>query len=220
MAVCILIPAYNAAQTVPAVVAECLTHHLTTVVVDDGSVDDTAVSLVGLPITLLRHTHNQGKGAALRTGFAWALQQGYDAVVTLDADGQHNPTAIPRLIAAAEASGYGCMLASRHSQFDQMSGLRRVWNRFGVWCMQKATGFAIADSQSGFRYYAAALLRTVSLEKNGYDLEMELLMKAWKAGFTIGSLPVPALVADGRATSHFRPVRDTWNICMTFLKYR
>ncbi len=220
MAACILIPAYNAAQTLPAVVAECLNHGLSIVVVDDGSVDGTAACLSGMPITVLRHTGNQGKGAALCTGFAWAVQQGYDAVVTLDADGQHDPTAIPSLIAAAESGGYGCMLASRHSQFDQMAGLRRVWNRFGVWCMQKATGFAIADSQSGFRYYAVALLRELKLEKTGYDLEMELLMKAWKAGFTIGSLPVPARVADGRATSHFKPVRDTWNICMTFLKYR
>lgn len=220
MAACILIPAYNAALTLPGVVLECLNHDVPIVVVDDGSLDGTAASLTGLPITLLRHANNQGKGAALCTGFAWALQQGYDAVVTLDADGQHDPTAIPRLIAAAEAGGYGCMLASRHSQFDQMAGLRRVWNRFGVWCMQKATGFAIADSQSGFRYYAVALLRELKLEKTGYDLEMELLMKAWKAGFTIGSLPVPARVADGRATSHFRPVRDTWNICMTFLRFR
>lgn len=220
MAACILIPAYNAALTVSGVVTECLTHNLAIVVVDDGSDDATAASLAGLPITLLRHQQNQGKGAALRTGFAWAVQQGYDAVVTLDADGQHDPTAIPHLIAAAEAGKYGCMLASRHSQFDQMAGLRRVWNRFGVWCMQKATGFAIADSQSGFRYYAAALLQVVQLEKTGYDLEMELLMKAWKAGYSIGSLPVPARVADGRTTSHFRPVRDTWNICMTFLKYR
>ncbi|HEX9079709.1 MAG TPA: hypothetical protein VF795_08980, partial [Desulfuromonadaceae bacterium] len=74
-------------------------------------------------------------------------------------------------------------------------------------------------SQSGFRYYSSRLLRSVALEKDGYDMEMELLMKGWQAGFTIGSIPVAARVADGRATSHFRPVRDTWNICMTFLRY-
>ena len=100
-----------------------------------------------------------------------------------------------------------------------MAGLRKHWNRFGAWCMRARTGFAIDDSQSGFRYYAADLLRQVYLAKDGYDLEMEILVKAWRAGFSIASIPVAARIADGRATSHFRPVRDTWNICMTFLRY-
>lgn len=219
MATCILIPAYNAAATLRAVLDECLAFAMPLVVVDDGSTDGTAQTLDGLPVTLLTHTVNRGKGAALKTGFDWIMQQQYDGVVTLDADGQHDPSAIPRLLAEVDKKGYDCLLASRHSQFEEMAGLRKVWNRFGVWCIRKRTGFEITDSQSGFRYYRASLLRAVKLEKNGYDLEMELLVKGWKAGFTIGSLPVPARVADGRATSHYRPVQDTWNICMTFLKY-
>lgn len=219
MSVCILIPAYNAASTIEEVVRDCRQHDLPLVVVNDGSSDATAALLETLAVTVLTHPANLGKGAALRTGFDWALQQGFEGVVTLDADGQHDPSAIPRLVTFAQQGNWGCVLASRHSQFDQMAGLRKVWNRFGVWCLRKATGFEIADSQTGFRYYSLALLQSVQLEKNGYDLEMELLMKAWKAGFRIASLPVPARVADGRATSHYRAVRDTWNICMTFLKY-
>lgn len=219
MAVCILIPAYNAAATIGQVVAECLLHKMAIVVVNDGSSDATARCLNALPITVLTHTTNQGKGAALRTGFDWVLHHGFDGVITLDADGQHDPTAVPLLAETAIADDLGCLLASRHSQFNQMSGLRKLWNRFGVWCLRTATGFEIADSQTGFRYYSRSLLQTVHLEKNGYDLEMELLMKAWKSGFKIGSVPVPARVADGRATSHYRAVRDTWNICMTFLKF-
>ena len=219
MATCILIPAYNAAATLRAVLDECLAFAMPVVVVDDGSTDGTARTLDGLPVTLLTHSVNRGKGAALKTGFDWAMQHQYDGVVTLDADGQHDPSAIPRLLAEVDKKGYDCLLASRHSQFEEMAGLRKVWNRFGVWCIRKRTGFEITDSQSGFRYYRASLLRAVKLEKNGYDLEMELLVKGWKAGFKIGSLPVPARVADGRATSHYRPVQDTWNICMTFLKY-
>lgn len=219
MADCILIPAYNAAATLRPVVAECLQHGLPLVVVDDGSQDGTAAVLDGLPVTVLRHQQNRGKGAALRTGFDWALAHGYTGIITLDADGQHDPTAIPKLAAAAEAGRFGILLASRHGQFQQMAGLRKQWNRFGVWCMRKRTGFEISDSQSGFRYYRADLLRAVQLQKDGYDLEMELLMKCWRTGFTIGCLPVPARVADGRATSHYRAVRDTWNICMTFVRY-
>jgi glycosyltransferase involved in cell wall biosynthesis len=216
---CILIPAYNAAATLRPVVEECLLHGLPLVVVDDGSRDGTAAALEGLAVTVLHHDRNRGKGAALRTGFDWALADGYTGIITLDADGQHDPTAIPRLAAAAAAGQFGILLASRQSQFEQMAGLRKHWNRFGVWCMRKRTGFEISDSQSGFRYYRTDLLRAVQLEKDGYDLEMELLMKCWRAGFRIGCLPVPARVADGRATSHYRAVRDTWNICMTFLRY-
>lgn len=219
MSDCILIPAYNAEQTLRGVLLEVTTLGYPVAVVDDGSTDATSAAASGLPVTLLGHAVNKGKGAALRTGFHWALKNGFEGVVTLDADGQHDPTAIPRLLAEADKNGYDCLLASRHGQFEEMAGLRKVWNRFGVWCMRKRTGFEITDSQSGFRYYRATLLKAVQLEKSGYDLEMELLMKAWKAGFRLGSLPVPARVADGRSTSHYRAVQDTWNICMTFLKY-
>jgi hypothetical protein len=147
------------------------------------------------------------------------LTHGFSGVVTLDSDGQHDPSAIPSLLAAACEKRFDLLLASRFSQFQEMSGLRRYWNRFGAWCMRKRTGFDIDDSQSGFRFYSSRMLRSLTLERNGYDLEMEILVKAWKGGFSIGSLPVPARVADGRSTSHFRPVRDTWHICMTFLKY-
>lgn len=218
MAACILIPAYNAGKTIPAVVRECLEHGLPVVVVDDGSVDNTSALLSGLPLTLLRHGRNLGKGAALKTGFAWALESGYDGVVTVDADGQHEVAAIPLLAAAAQSGHWGILIASRRSQFEEMAGLRKFWNRVGVWCIWKRTGFEITDSQSGFRYYSQEVLRVVSLESDGYALEMEILLKAWKSGFTVGSLPIAARVADGRATSHYRPFKDTVNISMTFLR--
>lgn len=218
MAACILIPAYNAEKTILSVVRECLEHGLPVVLVDDGSVDDTSALLSGLPVTLLRHQLNLGKGAALKTGFAWAIESGFDAVVTIDADGQHEVSAIPLLVASAQSGNWGILIASRHSQFEQMSGLRKFWNRIGVWCIWKRTGFEITDSQSGFRCYSREVLKSMPLESNGYALEMEILLKAWKNGFTVGSLPIAARVADGRATSHYRPFKDTVNISMTFLR--
>lgn len=219
MAFCVLIPAYNAGLTLGAVLDEVCQQAFTTVVVDDGSSDDTALVAGSRPVTLLSHHANRGKGAALLTGFRWAVENGYQGVVTLDADGQHDPQSIAALVSAALDGEFGILIASRFTQFNEMAGLRKFWNRFGVWCMRKRTGFEISDSQSGFRYYSASLISAVSLSKSGYDLEMEILMKAWKGGFRIGSLPVAARVADGRSTSHYRPVRDTWNISMTFLRY-
>ncbi|WP_243373145.1 glycosyltransferase family 2 protein [Geotalea sp. SG265] len=219
MGSCIIIPAYNAEKTIAAVVKEVLALGLPLLVVDDGSTDGTAKCVGGLPLNVINHRRNLGKGTALRTGFQWALMHGFEGVVTIDADGQHDVAAISRLIDHAKGNHLDILIASRFSQFGQMAGLRSFWNRFGVWCMRKRTGFEISDSQSGFRYYSGRLLRSIELIAEGYDLEMEILMKAWRGGFTIGSLPVAARVADGRATSHYRPVRDTWNICMTFLRY-
>jgi glycosyltransferase involved in cell wall biosynthesis len=188
-------------------------------VVDDGSSDGTAAELDGLPAKIIRHDRNRGKGAALRTGFCRAVAAGFSGVVTLDADGQHDPTAIPLLAATALDRGADILIASRYAQFQEMGGLRASWNRFGVWCMRKRTGLDITDSQSGFRYYSARLLQDVKLAHDGYNLEMEILMKAWQAGYVIDSLAIATRIADGRATSHYRPVRDTWDICMTFLRY-
>lgn len=219
METCLIIPAYNAESTVRSVAIEALKTGLPLLVVDDGSSDGTADALGGLPLSLLRHPENLGKGRALRTGFDWALQRGYGAVVTLDADGQHEVSAAPLLVEAARQRGEHIVIASRYRQFAEMAGLRSIWNRFGVWCVKQRTGFSITDSQSGFRYYSCDVLRQLKLACDGYDLEMEVLLKAWRAGFVIGTLPVAARVADGRPTSHYRPVRDTWNICMTFLRH-
>ncbi|MDO9067549.1 MAG: glycosyltransferase family 2 protein [Deltaproteobacteria bacterium] len=219
MTYCILIPSFNAEKTVAAVASECLNVGVPVVVLDDGSTDGTARVAATLPVVVLKHDHNMGKGRALRTGFTWALQQGFEAVITLDADGQHDVSAVSHLYETARDKGVDLLIASRRAQFEKMSGLRAFWNRFGVWCIRKRTGFEITDSQSGFRYYSSALLNSVNLVADGYDLEMEVLIKAWKNGFMIASLPVPARVADGRSTSHFRPVRDTWNICKIFLRH-
>jgi glycosyltransferase involved in cell wall biosynthesis len=205
--------------TLRQVAIETLQAGLPLLVVDDGSTDGTAAALQGLPVNLVGHGTNRGKGAALRSGFDWALQHGFEGIVTIDADGQHEPAAIPHLVAAARDEGYDILLASRTAQFREMAGLRHYWNRFGAWCMKRRTGFDIDDSQSGFRYYSSRLLRRIELSATGYELEMEILLKGWRAGGRIGSLPIAARVADGRSTSHFRPVRDTWNICFTFLRH-
>lgn len=219
MDTCILIPAYNAEHTIAAVARECLTFGMPVIVVNDGSTDDTATVIDDLPVVLLMHDTNLGKGSALKTGFSWALQQGFSWIVTVDADGQHDVSAAGRLAESARQAEVDILIASRFNQFQEMSGLRKTWNRFGSWCMRTRTGYDVSDSQSGFRCYSSRLLRAVTLSASGYDLEMEVLMQAWRHKCRVASLPIAARVADGRSTSHFRPVRDTWNICMIFLRH-
>src|SRR2546430_5504732 len=100
MAVLCVVPCYGAAGTVGGVVAGVRAQGLAVVVVDDGSTDDSRARAEAAGATVLRHPANHGKGAALQTGFAWAAAHGADAVVTLDADGQHDPAELPRLLAA------------------------------------------------------------------------------------------------------------------------
>lgn len=137
MGICLIIPAYNAASTIVAVVEETLASGLPLLVVDDGSTDGTAERLAGLDVVVIRHPQNRGKGAALRTGFSWALENGHSAVITFDSDGQHDPTAILRLLTEAGEGDFDILIASRASQFGEMAGLRNSWNRFGVWCVKK-----------------------------------------------------------------------------------
>jgi len=217
---CILIPAYNAEKTIRSVIIESLAHRLPVAVVDDGSTDGTKAELSGLPVTILEHYENLGKGAALKTAFRWALESGFDDIVTIDADGQHDISAIPLLLSEAEREKVDLLIAARDSQFRQMSFLRSFWNRVGAWFIKKGTGFGITDSQSGFRYYSAALLENLSMESDGYALEMEIIVKGWKKGFRVASVPIAARVPDGRGTSHFRPFRDTLDICFAFLRHR
>ena len=113
MGICVVIPAFNAALTIRPVVVESLQSGLPVLVVNDGSTDSTVEEIVGLPVTLLEHESNRGKGAALRSGFAWAQEHGFEGIVTLDSDGQHDPTAIPRLISEAIDGGFDIVLASR-----------------------------------------------------------------------------------------------------------
>jgi glycosyltransferase involved in cell wall biosynthesis len=125
MAVCVLIPAYNAEMTLGPVVRECVGLGYSVVLVDDGSCDHTADVAAGQQsVTILNHRVNHGKGKALRTGFQWALAHGFEAVVTIDADGQHDASALPGLVSAAEAGDADIMIASRFSQFVHAQAYR------------------------------------------------------------------------------------------------
>jgi len=99
---CVLIPGYNAAQTIGPLIRQIKTMGLDVVMLDDGSTDHTAKTATDAGARVISHVRNQGKGSALRDGFAYAVQAGYDMVITLDSDGQHDPRDIPRLLEAAQ----------------------------------------------------------------------------------------------------------------------
>ena len=216
MKVVALIPALNAERTLPRVLEETRKQIEPVIVIDDGSSDRTGdVAREGGAI-VLRHDINRGKGAALKTGFAWALENGYEGVITLDADGQHLPSEIPKFLAA---SG-DLIIGGRAHLFQHMLPRRRNANRFSAWCISKCAGVPIPDSQSGFRFYSANLLRSIRMRADGFDMESEVIVRAGRRGFRIVTIPIELGFVDGISTSHFKPLKDTLRIAWTVSRTR
>ena len=210
MTVALLVPAYNAASMLPRLLQEAGVffekRHI--LVVDDGSTDRTADVCRTAAVTVLCHPGNRGKGAALRTGFQWAIKHGYQAVLTMDADGQHDCREIPHFFAAAENDQADIVIGSRMERPEGMPWQRRFSNRLTSRVLSWRTGQRIRDSQSGYRLIKTTVLRTVLLVTTRFQTESELLIKAGLQGYRIQSIPITSIYTARRST--IRPFVDTW----------
>ncbi len=216
--ICILIPAFNAQETLGSVLRKMEPLHLDTFVINDGSSDETKRVVLENGVGLLEHPFNLGKGAALQTGFRYILQKDYQVVITLDADGQHDPSEIPSLLKIFQKVQPDILIASRAAEFWKMTFLRRFWNRLGVKAVARLCHSDITDSQSGFRLIRTEILKEIDFSTSRFETELELLIKACKKGFSVLSVPINPQKVDGTASSHFRPVVDTWLVCKIFLR--
>jgi glycosyltransferase involved in cell wall biosynthesis len=202
-----VIPAYQAAPTLAAVV-QATAEHLPVLVVDDGSTDDTSVVARAAGAEVLRQEPNLGKGAALRRGFAHALASGVSAVLTLDADGQHDPGSAPDFLAAWRAHGAPLIIGRR--DFSQMPLSRRVGNGLATRTFSWAVGRHIADNQSGYRLIARPLLpHLLESTEDGFEFEVEMITDAIRAGLAIDWVPIPTIYED--AGSHISPLSHVAN---------
>ena len=215
---CILIPAYNAQNTLGDVLQRIRPLNINTLVVDDGSLDETKKVALDHGARILEHSCNRGKGAALRTGFQHILKMDYEIVITLDADGQHDPSEIPSLLRVFQIVKPDILIGSRAEAFGKMPFLRRFWNRLGVKAVARLCHADITDSQSGYRLIRTEILKGIDLSTSRYEAELELLVKACKKGYGVLSVPINVHRVDGTITSHFRPVSDTWKVCKLFLR--
>lgn len=215
-----IIPALNAERTLPRVIEETRRQIEPVIVIDDGSSDRTGEVARAAGATVLRHDVNRGKGAALKTGFAWAIENGYEGVITLDADGQHLPAEIPKFLRERASSGADLIIGGRAHLFGQMLPRRRNANRFSAWCIARCSGVRITDSQSGFRLYSGKLVRGMKLRTDGFDMESEVIVRAGRGGFSIVTIPIELGFVDGLATSHYKPLKDTLRIAWTVTRAR
>lgn len=218
--VLVIIPALNAERSVGAVVRDCKAVVKDVLVVDDGSADRTAEVAREAGAQVVSHPVNRGKGGALKTGFAYALERGFEAVLTLDADGQHLAREIPKFFAAREETGADLIIGGRAHLFGQMLPRRRFANRFSARCIAFASHTDVTDSQSGFRLYSAQLLRAIRLRSEGFDMESEVIIQAGQRKFKILSIPIDLGFVDGQSTSHYKPLMDTIRIAWTVIRAR
>ena len=207
----VLIPAYNEGPTVREVAARARRYCAHVMVVDDGSTDGTLEALAGLDIILLRNEQNRGKGDSLARGFQHALAKGATGVITLDADGQHAPEEIPSFIAATLENPEAFVIGARRSLQRKSSSWRYLANRIADFWISWAAGRPIEDSQSGFRFYPARLLRDLTLKhgrQQSFVFESEVMIEAARRGVRFVFIPIGVAPRVGARTSHFRPVVD------------
>ena len=204
---CVIIPAFNAAQTIGLLVRQIKPQGLASVVVDDGSQDRTAAVASAEGALVISHLRNEGKGTALRTGFQYALRSAFDGVITMDSDGQHDPGEIPALIRAGEVQHAGVVLGNRMVNGNAMPRSRRVTNELMSSIISAVVHQAIPDSQCGFRFIRKEVLQAVPLRAQRFEIETELLLGAASRRWKIVSVPVRSIYPNGHR-SHIRPVWD------------
>jgi glycosyltransferase involved in cell wall biosynthesis len=208
--VSVVIPVYNHEQMVVDVVQRSLQLGFPVIVVDDGSTDATRDRIKSIEgILILRHRSNRGKGAALLTGFAAAARLS-DWAITLDADGQHNPEDVRRLIDAIPENERPIILGSRDGMLaPDVPWTSRFGREFSNFWVRMSGGPAVADSQSGFRAYPLPECLHLGVRSRRFQFEVEILVKASWRRLPVIEVPVRVSYTPGtRRISHFHPFYD------------
>ncbi|GJQ63787.1 MAG: dolichyl-phosphate mannose synthase [Melioribacteraceae bacterium] len=213
---CAIIPFFNERFTIDEVVKRTIPYVDHVFLIDDGSTDNYKISeYPPQNISLLRHEVNIGKGAALRTGFEHAFNKGYDPVITLDGDLQHEPEKIPLFIAALK--NYDIVIGSRMNDTKSMPVQRILSNKITSAMVYIKTGKKVFDSQSGFRGYNSRFIRSFNGISNNWGAETEILIIAAKKGAQFGSVPVPTIYNDLN-TSKMQPLRAIFQFLRAIFK--
>ncbi len=219
MKICGVIPAFNSKSTIVSVVEETLRYIDNVVVIDDGSEDNTAHLAEDSGAHIIRVLQNKGKGNALNISFRYALANNFDAIITLDADLQHDPSEIPKFIDHYKTNKSIITVGNRLYSKKEIPLIRYVPNRIGTYCFSWLTSQPIEDSQCGFRLYDRKVMESIRILNDGFEAEVDILLRSGKRGYKISFIPVKAIYfSDNRYQSFYRPIYDTFRICIIFLR--
>jgi glycosyltransferase involved in cell wall biosynthesis len=216
IAIAVAVPVFNNERTVANVVRGVMALDLPVLVIDDGSTDGSSHALAGLPVSHIDFPVNRGKGTAIRAALQWAEENNFSHLITIDADGQHDPQDIPRFIEKIRDFPSRIIVGKRHFSTDVPGKSRfgRAWSN--LWT-RIVSGKATPDSQSGFRAYPAGLLAGMSFLGRRYEFEVEVLARAAWAGLEFDSVDVSVRYFQGpERVSHFKPLRDNFRISIIY----
>jgi len=203
----VVMPAWNESRHIGALVRDLKEMSLDVLVVDDGSTDGTGDLAREAGAEVIRHEVNHGKGESLIDGYRYAAREGYDAVVTMDSDGQHDPNDVLRFFDIYNRTGIPVLIGNRTHDRRRMPPVRRVTNRVMSRMLNRRMRQFVPDTQNGFRLYQTDVVLMVIPETKGFAAESEILLKLDEIDIRMGSVPVAARY--GGVRRHFRPVHDT-----------
>ncbi|HVM88375.1 MAG TPA: DUF2062 domain-containing protein [Puia sp.] len=218
---CIIIPTYNNASAIAAVISDVAVFTQDIIVVNDGSTDNTKniVSQFSF-VQLVSYDKNAGKGIALRKGFVYALENGFEFAITIDADGQHYAKDLPSFLNKLETEKNTIIIGERNLNQTNVPGKSSFGNRFSNFWFKVETGITLEDTQSGYRLYPLLPLKDIRFRTVKYEFEIEVLVRASWKGVNILAIPVDVYYPPAEERiSHFRPFKDTVRISIlnTFL---
>jgi glycosyltransferase involved in cell wall biosynthesis len=200
----VAIPTYNEQKHVERVLSETLKHAENVLVVDDGSTDSTPCLLPRFPVEVIRHARNRGYGRSLQDAFRWAEVDGYDWVITMDCDEQHEPAAIPRFLDAIREDDADVISGSRylvqHEGDDAPPPQRRAINGEITRELNERLGIEITDAFCGFKAYRVSALSKIRLDVDGYAMPLQFWVRAVAAGLRIREIPVRLIYNDPNRT--------------------
>ncbi len=205
--ICALLPAFHERGRIGAVVSEVRAYVGTVLVVDDGSNDGTAEEAEAAGATVIRHDVNRGKGVALQTGFEAARQRGFEAVVTLDADGQHLPAEIPKFIEAYQRTGIPVLIGNRMWNPRGMPRIRRWTNQFMSWLLSREMKQYVPDTQCGYRLFRCDVIPYIQATSERFAAESEILLHVAARRMRIDNVRITTVYGDEK--SKINPWTDT-----------
>jgi len=203
----VVLPAYQEEKRIAEVTRGCLKHCEKVIVIDDGSSDRTAEEAENAGAQVLRHETNQGKGVALSAGFLAARDEGCDVVITLDADGQHDPDELPKFMEAYERTRIPVLIGNRMGDPESMPTIRRWTNQFMSWMLSRAMHQYVPDTQCGYRLYTCQIIPFVAAQSERFAAESEILLHIAQRGLRIGAVRIKTIYLDGK--SKINPLLDT-----------
>lgn len=208
--ICVLIPTYNNAGTLGQVIEGVARYTRNIVVVNDGSTDATAAILAQYDfLQVLSYLQNAGKGMALRRGFRFAAEKGYDYAITIDSDGQHYPDDLPAFLEKLEEVPGALIIGARNMDQASVPGKSSFGHKFSNFWFWVETGIKAPDTQSGYRLYPVRRLSGMRFFTNKYEFEIEVIVRAAWAGIPVTPVPVKVYYPPKEErVSHFRPFRD------------